>query len=228
MLHELSFSLEPGQWLALHGPNGSGKSTLLRALCGLSSFDQEPVLSFAGQSISSLAHCPDLCLLFQGHAAGCKDGLSALENLRWQANLDGYGADPQRNGAVPQRYGADPQRHRPPDHVLIDALNACGLAQQRDLHFALLSAGQRRRLALSRLFLSLQYAAPPSSDAAWPARLCWVLDEPSTALDDQGQALVGELLKQLINLGGLAIVATHSDIAGAPPARILRLSDFLP
>ncbi|NDA56157.1 MAG: ATP-binding cassette domain-containing protein, partial [Betaproteobacteria bacterium] len=48
-MHDVSFSLESGQWLALTGPNGSGKSSLLRALCGLSSFDVQPALRYAGQ-----------------------------------------------------------------------------------------------------------------------------------------------------------------------------------
>ncbi|MFN5268272.1 MAG: ATP-binding cassette domain-containing protein, partial [Burkholderiales bacterium] len=55
LINNLSFRIEPGQWLALHGPNGSGKSTLLRALCGLRSFDHEPELSFNGQAIADLA-----------------------------------------------------------------------------------------------------------------------------------------------------------------------------
>jgi len=199
LINNLSFRIEPGQWLALHGPNGSGKSTLLRALCGLRSFDQEPELSFNGQAIDSLARCSGIRLIFQGHAQGWKDGLSAFENLRWQLSLDQYGTAPTG------------------DQALEAALERCGIGQQRHLHFAVLSAGQRRRLAMSRLVLSLQ-------GAGHQQRLCWLLDEPSTALDDQGQALMGSLLTQLLHQGGFAIIATHGAIPNAPTAAVLQLS----
>jgi heme exporter protein A len=62
-----------------------------------------------------------------------------------------------------------------------------------------LSAGQMRRLALARLLLS-------------PAPL-WILDEPTTALDQAGQALLVNLLNQHLAQGGMAIVATHQQLA---------------
>jgi heme exporter protein A len=113
--------------------------------------------------------------------------------LRWQLSLDQYGAAPIG------------------DQALESALERCGIGQQRHLPFAVLSAGQRRRLAMSRLVLSLQ-------GAGHQQRLCWLLDEPSTALDDQGQALMGSLLGQLLNQRGFAIIATHGAIPHAPPA----------
>lgn len=58
-----------------------------------------------------------------------------------------------------------------------------------------LSAGQQRRVALARLLLTR-------------ARL-WVLDEPFTALDPQGRAMVESLLTEHLNGGGLAVVTTH-------------------
>lgn len=61
-----------------------------------------------------------------------------------------------------------------------------------------LSAGQKRRLALCRLQMT-------------SARL-WILDEPTTALDSAGQALLTDTLKQHLNQGGMAIVATHHDL----------------
>lgn len=205
LLSDLAFTLEPGQWLALLGPNGSGKSTLLRALCGLHSFDQAPELHFAGQAIKSLAHCPDLRLIFQGHAPGWKDGLSTLENLRWQSRLDQCGESTLG------------------DRALEEALDHCGIAPQRHLPFAVLSAGQRRRLAMSRLCLSLWAHPVPNRMDRRRRKLCWLLDEPGTALDDQGQALMGRLLEQLLEQGGFAIVATHGTIPASPKAALLQL-----
>jgi heme exporter protein A len=70
---------------------------------------------------------------------------------------------------------------------------------------------------MSRLVLSLQ-------GPGHQQRLCWLLDEPSTALDDQGQALMGSLVTQLMQQGGFAIIATHGAIPNAPKAAVLQLS----
>jgi ABC-type transport system involved in cytochrome c biogenesis, ATPase component len=54
-----------------------------------------------------------------------------------------------------------------------------------------------------------------------PARF-WALDEPLTALDDEGQRLFERLLERHLAAGGLALLATHHDLAPAP-ARVLRI-----
>ena len=89
-----------------------------------------------------------------------------------------------------------------------EALARAGLAKRRHIPARRLSAGQRRRIGLARLALD-------------PAPI-WILDEPLTALDDDGQALFGELLARHLQRGGLALLATHHDLAPAP-ARELRM-----
>ena len=89
-----------------------------------------------------------------------------------------------------------------------EALAQVGLAQRRTLPARRLSAGQRRRIGLARLVLD-------------PAPI-WILDEPLTALDDEGQALFEATLARHLERGGLALVATHHDLAPAP-ARVLRI-----
>ena len=88
------------------------------------------------------------------------------------------------------------------------ALAEAGLAERRKLPARRLSAGQRRRINLARLMLD-------------PAAI-WILDEPLTALDDDGQALFSRLLARQLERGGLALLATHHDLA-PPPARELRV-----
>ena len=88
------------------------------------------------------------------------------------------------------------------------ALDDVGLGKRRRLPARRLSAGQRRRIGLARLMLD-------------PAE-CWALDEPLTALDDEGQGLFAKLLERHLARGGLAILATHHDLAPAP-ARVLRI-----
>jgi heme exporter protein A len=62
-----------------------------------------------------------------------------------------------------------------------------------------LSAGQKRRVALAGLLLM---AAP-----------LWLLDEPTTNLDTEGQRLVGTLIEEHLARGGLAVAAIHHELA---------------
>ena len=89
------------------------------------------------------------------------------------------------------------------------ALAEAGLDKRRHLPARRLSAGQRRRIGLARLLL----------DSA----SCWLLDEPLTALDDAGQQLFARALRNHLDRGGLALVATHHDLPVAG-ARELRLA----
>ena len=88
------------------------------------------------------------------------------------------------------------------------ALDEVGLGKRRELPARRLSAGQRRRIGLARLMLD-------------PAQL-WLLDEPATALDDEGRAMFERTLFQHLARGGLALMATHHELQPAP-ARVLRL-----
>lgn len=63
-----------------------------------------------------------------------------------------------------------------------------------------LSAGQRRRVALAGLSL---LSVP-----------LWLLDEPTTNLDAEGQQLVGQLLAEHLLQGGIAIAAVHQPLPG--------------
>lgn len=87
------------------------------------------------------------------------------------------------------------------DHGLSrdEALAKVGLGKAARLDAGYLSAGQQRRLALARLLVS--------------PRPLWLLDEPTAALDADGQALVAGLVADHLAQGGSAVIATHDDIA---------------
>ncbi|MBB4052447.1 heme exporter protein A [Devosia subaequoris] len=88
------------------------------------------------------------------------------------------------------------------------ALERVGLARTARVDAGYLSAGQQRRLVLARLLVS--------------PRPVWLLDEPSAALDAAGRELMAALLVDHLESGGLAVIATHDDIA-LPGAATLTL-----
>jgi heme exporter protein A len=92
-----------------------------------------------------------------------------------------------------------------------DALHRVGLSKlQLTLPFTRLSAGQKRRVALARLMLDQRCAL-------------WLLDEPTTALDQAGQQLFTELLDTYLARGGAAVVSTHLSVAIKAPCKTLQL-----
>jgi len=95
------------------------------------------------------------------------------------------------------------------DDELDAALDRVALGERKRLPSRLLSQGQRRRVGLARLALS--------------RRRVWILDEPVTALDASGAALLGELVAGHLERGGLAVASTHAPLA-LPPARVRTLS----
>jgi heme exporter protein A len=83
------------------------------------------------------------------------------------------------------------------------ALEREQLSRQRMLPARVLSQGQRRRIGLARLTLI--------------AKPLWILDEPTTALDSDGIALLLSLLRRHLDANGSAVIATHQqmDVANA-------------
>lgn len=168
VFRDLGFSLAPAEALVLVGPNGSGKSTLLRLLAGL-------VRPAAGRLLwdreDALADLPAHAarVVYVGHQDAVKPGLTAAENLRFAAALTGG--------------------------VAAEALAAVGLERLADLPARMLSAGQKRRLALARLALG---SAP-----------LWLLDEPTLGLDTASIDRFGGLLAAHRGRGGMVVAATH-------------------
>ncbi|SUX72686.1 cytochrome c biogenesis protein CcmA [Citrobacter freundii] len=78
------------------------------------------------------------------------------------------------------------------------ALAQAGLAGYEDIPVNQLSAGQQRRVALARLWLTR-------------ARL-WILDEPFTAIDVNGVERLTQRMAQHTELGGIVILTTHQPL----------------
>ena len=89
------------------------------------------------------------------------------------------------------------------------ALDRVALSHRRTLPARVLSAGQRRRIGLARLLLS--------------RRPLWILDEPVTALDAAGAALLARMVHDHLDRGGIAVAATHQSL-GLEPTRVQALA----
>jgi heme exporter protein A len=102
-------------------------------------------------------------------------------------------------------------REGPADDARIEeALARVGLGGFEDVPARGLSAGQKQRTALSRLLLN-------------PVPL-WILDEPFTALDVHGIALVRELLETHLANGGMALMTSHHALEVRGDCRSLNLT----
>ena len=175
----LDFAVDAGEALLVQGSNGSGKTTLLRVLAGLLRADSGQVL------IQGKPAAPDLrarAVAYLGHLPALKGELTVLENLDFLCGLHG-----RREG---QRIEA--------------ALEITGMAGYEDAPARQLSAGQKKRVTLARMWLS-------------PAPL-WLLDEPYANLDLDGINLVNRMVSAHLRDGGATLLTTHGAYA-APPVR---------
>ena len=175
----LDFSVAAGEALLVQGGNGAGKTSLLRVLAGLLRADAG-VVEIEGKPAQ--AGLRARAITYLGHLPALKADLDVVENLDFLCGL---------HGRRPRQL---------PEH----ALSMVGLAGYEDSLARQLSAGQKKRLSLARLWLS-------------PAPL-WLLDEPYANLDLDGINLVNRMISTHLREGGAALVTTHGAYA-APPVR---------
>jgi heme exporter protein A len=125
----LDLQLFAGQCLHIRGENGVGKTSLLRLLTGLASPESGEVL-WHGHSIKKQASEYHSKILFLGHRDALKEDLSAIENLRMYAAIDGIALSEQDAFASLWRFG---------------------LKGREDLPVNCLSAGQKKRVLMARM-----------------------------------------------------------------------------
>lgn len=177
LFRDLSFQLESGQLLYVRGANGSGKTTLLRTISGLFQSDGGQVL-YNNETLHARREACYQDMLFYGHGAGIKRDMTPLENLALHCRLRGLSVSRQDS---------------------VSALESAGLAGLEDLPARMLSAGQKRLILLSGLFIE---KAP-----------LWILDEPFNALDVSAVERLQAVIAGHITAGGMAVLTTHQKVA---------------
>jgi len=186
VLRGVGLRVEPGELLHISGPNGTGKTTLLRVVSGLLRPERGTV-TWRGKSIAAVRPEYYGALAYASHEPALKSDLTALENLRFAVGL----------------------KRRVTTAELRASLQRTGVEGCADLPSRVLSAGQRRRVAMARV---VSFRAP-----------LWLLDEPYTNLDTAGAALMTSLLEDHVRSGGMVLVVAHHDLQLAVPSRQLSL-----
>ena len=180
-VNQVSFSVMPGEFVALVGPSGSGKTTLLAMLAGLLSPSDGEIL-IGGEPLGELSEAERT--RFRGRAIGFSfqsnnlvPYLTALENVELMLRLNGK---LDRAGRVRSR----------------ELLERLGLAERMHAHPGQLSGGQQQRVAIARALIH-----QPSVVLA---------DEPTASLDTERAFQVVETFAHLIHEQERAgVMVTH-------------------
>lgn len=167
----VNLQLLPAQAVQVRGVNGAGKTTLLRILSTSLTASEGEIL-WQGKPIRQQMSIYRRNILHIGHHPGVKGTLTPEENLHWYFQI----------------YPCHQCDFR-------EVLSWVGLRGYEDVPCHTLSAGQLRRVALARLYLST-------------AQL-WILDEPFTSIDVDGVADLEALMERHLDQGGSILLTSH-------------------
>ena len=175
LFKNLNFKINNKELLVIKGANGSGKTTLLKILSGL----LKPIsgsIIINKKNINILKDEYFKYFEYIGHENAIKTALTVRENLNFYLKI-------KRNLATKN---------------FEKAIKIFNLKNLLDIKIENLSAGEKRRVSVSRLILSNSKI--------------WFLDEPTNGLDKINTVIFFKILKQHLQLNGLAIVASHDDV----------------
>jgi putative ABC transport system ATP-binding protein len=193
VLHDITFRIASGEFLALMGPSGSGKSTLLNLIAGIDKPDSG-VIQVAGVDIASLSEtelagwrATHVGFIFQFY--NLIPVLTALENVEIPLTLMGLSSKERR------------------EHAEM-ALKVVNLIDRKDHYPGQLSGGEQQRVAIARAVVTD------------PTIL--VADEPTGDLDRNSADDVLNLMEYLNRQFGKTIIMVTHDPRAAKRARVIR------
>jgi len=195
-LNDVTFSVEPGEMVAVMGPSGSGKTTLLSLVGGLDSPTSGTVtvegFDLGELSVSELAQLRRRRIGYVFQQYNLIDVLTAAENVALPLDLDGIDPDYTR-----QAVG--------------EALDSVGLASLADRFPDDLSGGEQQRVAIARAVVA--------------ERTVVLADEPTGALDSVTGENVLRMLRERCETGTAVVLVTHDPRFAAWADRIVFLRD---
>ncbi|MFF3036205.1 ABC transporter ATP-binding protein [Streptomyces rubiginosohelvolus] len=192
-----SFSVHPGEVVAVMGPSGSGKSTLLHCLAGIITPDSGTI-TYAGRELSAMSDAERSALRRSDFGFVFQFGqlvpeLTCVENVALPLRLNGVKRKAAERNALEwmERLEVDDLRSQRPGEV---------------------SGGQGQRVAVARAL-----AASPKVIFA---------DEPTGALDSLNGERVMELLTEAARSANVAVVlVTHEARVAAYSDRDVTVRD---
>lgn len=196
VLHDITFHVAHGEFVAIMGPSGSGKSTLMN-LIGLLDTPTSGSYFFDGTEVSRCS----------------ENMLSQIRNEKIGFVFQNFNLLPRQsaleNAALPLLYaGVKPKVRR---ERAREALEKVGLADRISFLPTQLSGGQKQRVAIARAMIN------------HPKLL--LADEPTGALDTASGEQVMELFHELHKTGVTIVMITHELEIAQHAERILTIRD---
>ena len=179
LLTGVDLEVADGESVLVEGPNGAGKTSLLRVCAGLVSLASGRVAVLGLDPVRRRAQLRRRVGLLS-HASHLYDDLTVRENVRFAVRAAGAGT--HRIDPACERLGLTGRLLKTPASKL--------------------SAGQRRRVALSVLV------------ARWPE--LWMLDEPHAGLDASARTILDELIGEATTGGATVLIASHESALVEP------------
>jgi putative ABC transport system ATP-binding protein len=180
VLHDISMSVEQGEYIAIMGPSGSGKTTLMNVL-GCLDVPTSGTYMLEGQDIGSMSD----------------DALADVRNQSIGFVFQNFHLLPKMtaldNVALPLLYRGVSLRDRRTRAEA--ALKLMGLGDRMDFYPNQLSGGQQQRVAIARAIVGN------------PKLL--LADEPTGALDTASGVQIMEIFRRLSQRGITIIMITH-------------------
>lgn len=197
VLHDISFEINKGDFVAVMGPSGSGKSTLLYSISGMDSISSGRVL-FAGINISAMQE-EELALFRLNKMGFVFQNAQMLKNLSIFDNIT-------LPGLVAKKESADDIRKRAAE--LMKRMEIAGI-EERDIREV--SGGQLQRASICRAMINN------------PEIL--FLDEPTGALNSEATDQVLSILEDLNRDGMTIMTVTHDQRVAAKAWKVLYIID---
>ena len=196
VLHDVSLSIEEGEYLAIMGPSGSGKSTLMNMIGCLDRPDSGEY-TLAGENVFSLDD----------------NGLSRLRNRTIGFVFQNFNLLPREtvleNVALPLLYAGVARAERL--ERAREVLEGVGLSDRVEFYPTQLSGGQKQRVAIARAMVNR------------PRVL--LADEPTGALDSASGRQVMEIFQRLNDVGVTIVMITHAQEIADRARRTIHIFD---
>lgn len=198
VVHDVSFTVKSGEFIAIIGPSGSGKSTLLGLAAGLDRSDRGEIF-LDGQNLTNMT---------EDDLAGIRSSKIGFifQNFQLLPNLTAW-----ENVAIPLMISSNLSEKE----IRSKSLHFLKLVSMmhRSTHFPQqLSGGEEQRVAIARSFVN--------------DPMILFADEPTANLDSKNGAIVMELLKDLNQeKGSTLIVVTHDQTVARLADRVFEMKD---